>query len=739
MKIKKIEIVSFGGLSNVTVIPGDGLTVIEGKNESGKSSILSFIRYMLYGLPKRSGEAAEREYTAAIPWQSGVIEGSLTVYDEYTNKEYIIHRRGSEDDRDGFSERCETVDAQSKMTVFKGKAPGEMLLGVPLSVFDSTAAVRQQALGNMSGEALSSSIENMLYAADENVNVKQAKVKLNNARKHLKLERGRGGRIHDLMLTRDGLVDRLEKAQTDGEALLREEATAKKYLETGREAKENLAVAEKKCRTLEAITVLKLFSILHESEANEKRLSEEKEGLISSSPFAGGLPSRADADELRALGRTHAEHKSRLFGAWGTLERLSATAPKLEYETTVAKITEVGGREKLCERFLEGYNKAKKQHKLGCLLAIFIVGIFMIIRAKRMMAELSAYASEFGYEGCDPEGFSAHIDRILNAHSQAKAYYDMIDLERRTLTETEGEYAETCQSIREHLKTLYGRETECENDVLGEAAERAADDACDLLDRYNAASAEYERCHSDVCEHTEDLSVYDEAEIRESIDEGDVAALSGESLPALQDQCKYWKQKLSASEIARVEAEKRFEVLRKTTENASVLSAKLEETEEALRVAEARYSAILMATDAIERASVSLRSSVTPKLGERAGELMERTTEGRYRGFKLGDDMSISVETESGLRGAESLSGGTGDAAYFALRTALCSMLYTTSKPPLLLDEALSQMDDGRAERLLSMLCGYAAEGRQTLLFTCHSRERRLLNAMSAPFEAIEL
>lgn len=61
MKIKELNIVEFGCLRNKKIVLGDGLNVIHGENESGKSTIMLFIRFMFYGLPARSKKNYDRE------------------------------------------------------------------------------------------------------------------------------------------------------------------------------------------------------------------------------------------------------------------------------------------------------------------------------------------------------------------------------------------------------------------------------------------------------------------------------------------------------------------------------------------------------------------------------------------------------------------------------------------------------------------------------------------------------
>ena len=52
MRLRRIEAVSYGALTDVTVGPlADGLTVVHGPNEAGKSTLISLVRHVLYGYP----------------------------------------------------------------------------------------------------------------------------------------------------------------------------------------------------------------------------------------------------------------------------------------------------------------------------------------------------------------------------------------------------------------------------------------------------------------------------------------------------------------------------------------------------------------------------------------------------------------------------------------------------------------------------------------------------------------
>ena len=86
------------------------------------------------------------------------------------------------------------------------------------------------------------------------------------------------------------------------------------------------------------------------------------------------------------------------------------------------------------------------------------------------------------------------------------------------------------------------------------------------------------------------------------------------------------------------------------------------------------------------------------------------------------------AEERDGLqpRRALTLSQGTADQLYLAVRLAVCELVLPAEEPcPLVLDDALANFDDGRCALALEALARLGEE-RQILLFTCHSREARL-------------
>ena len=122
---------------------------------------------------------------------------------------------------------------------------------------------------------------------------------------------------------------------------------------------------------------------------------------------------------------------------------------------------------------------------------------------------------------------------------------------------------------------------------------------------------------------------------------------------------------------------------------------------------------------------------VNPRLRQSAARYLSVLTDGRYDALALDTDYLPSAESTGGIHPSEAFSGGTKDALYLSLRLALTDLLSGKEAKPILLDEALAQLDDKRATALLTILLHRAEAGGQSLLFTCHSREERLLEGQN--------
>lgn len=92
MKLLDVYISGFGKFHDQSVTFQDGLNIVYGKNEAGKSTLHTFIRSMLFGMERQRGRAAKTDsYSRFLPWENkGGYEGRLRL--EKNDHIYRIER-----------------------------------------------------------------------------------------------------------------------------------------------------------------------------------------------------------------------------------------------------------------------------------------------------------------------------------------------------------------------------------------------------------------------------------------------------------------------------------------------------------------------------------------------------------------------------------------------------------------------------------------------------------------------
>ncbi len=158
MIIRELYIKNFGKFSEQHFYLHDGLQVISGENEFGKSTIHAFIRAMLFGLERGRGRAAVKDdFTRYEPWDNpGYYAGVMRF--SCGERNFRLERNFARANRQ-VSLVCE--DDGEELSVEHGDL--NMLLGgMTGELFDSTVSVGQ--LKSRPGEELAEALEN--YAAD---------------------------------------------------------------------------------------------------------------------------------------------------------------------------------------------------------------------------------------------------------------------------------------------------------------------------------------------------------------------------------------------------------------------------------------------------------------------------------------------------------------------------------------------------------------------------------------------
>lgn len=155
-----------------------------------------------------------------------------------------------------------------------------------------------------------------------------------------------------------------------------------------------------------------------------------------------------------------------------------------------------------------------------------------------------------------------------------------------------------------------------------------------------------------------------------------------------------------------------------------ILQDRIALTQNRLRQLETTYRALDLGQKALESAMQELQRRFAPRITRRAGQFLNRLTQGRYDRISIDDDLTVQAAqgAEVTLRTAQWRSDGTADQMYLALRLAVWETL--APEAPLILDDALIRFDGTRLGAALELLSELSGQ-RQILLFSCQDREKQ--------------
>ena len=138
MVIREVNIINFGKLQNRKYTFSDGINVIYGENEAGKSTLQQFIKAMLFGLDKKRGRALEDEYQKYEPWDTPAYFAGSLIF-ETGGQKFLLERNFYHKEP---TVRLVNMGDLEELSVEKGDLA--MLLGnVTKSAYENTYCISQ--------------------------------------------------------------------------------------------------------------------------------------------------------------------------------------------------------------------------------------------------------------------------------------------------------------------------------------------------------------------------------------------------------------------------------------------------------------------------------------------------------------------------------------------------------------------------------------------------------------------
>lgn len=179
MLLKELNLIGFGKFKNENIVLKDGINLIYGENEAGKSTLHSFIDGMFYGFLKPNIKRTDYlpEYEKYNPWTNNRYAGIIRF--KYNGKFYRIERnftKGEENTK--VLDETTGVDITKNIEAGSGRVlqPGIHFFGFNTRVFSNTIFIKQ--LGTKTDDKLAAEVTekliNVTTTLDDNISVDKA-------------------------------------------------------------------------------------------------------------------------------------------------------------------------------------------------------------------------------------------------------------------------------------------------------------------------------------------------------------------------------------------------------------------------------------------------------------------------------------------------------------------------------------------------------------------------------------
>ena len=180
MKIKSLKINAFGNLKEKEIEFNNHINIVQGSNESGKSTLLKFITNIFYGTSKNKKGKEFSDYDRYKPWTGEEFSGKLN-YTLDDGKSYEIFREFGKKNPKIYNENLEDISKEFTIDKTYGNQFFIEQTGVDEAMFYSCLVSMQQEvkLDKNVQNAMLQKVANLAGTGDDSISYKKAQDKIN--------------------------------------------------------------------------------------------------------------------------------------------------------------------------------------------------------------------------------------------------------------------------------------------------------------------------------------------------------------------------------------------------------------------------------------------------------------------------------------------------------------------------------------------------------------------------------
>lgn len=708
MKILKLNISNFGLLHNKRIELSEGLNLIYGENESGKSTIHSFIKGMLFGIDKSRGRPTFNDmYDKYQPWKTpGSYDGSLEF--EVDKKSYHIYRNFEKNNKEMI---VTNVDTGRKLELSQAEFQ-ELLGGITKAAYDGTISIEQLKAKTDDDLVyeLQNHITNLSMTKSEEIDVKKALDDLLEKRKEYDIK-GLDEEIEELeRKIKDGnqreeilevKSSQLSKLVEQEEKLIKEKNELVKNDYYSINELNGLFIKFPVIKTKygyyldrqDQIEELKykIVSTQKTLEINEEKNNEDVRSLRKSIESIEGYKeeyNQIDKERIKIKNSQEEAHRK------NRRRNLNVMAPFLVIGLIIA---------------LMNYNKNDFFFYMGVFTALTGIVMFLVL-------QLYEYKNKKDYQLENNKINQTLEVKKKNIIKELETHKVQVESELRNKYEDSLMQQATISQLKKELKENQDKHT-----LLEEKAKQLEQEILGYLKNFNYIYREDQKPRGKLSDEV--IGILDEY-------------ITDENMKI--NHCeKIIKPELSDLKTKKEKLKWEIEVLEENEEELLENKGRYEELLVKKESYKAEIQSINLAIKTIKDLSIDIHDSFGRELNTLVSKLIKDITKGKYQELNVNEKLKIKTEIDDKYQHLERLSTGTIDQFYFSLRLAIADLIYKKGKVPILLDDSFVNYDDQRLRSTLEMLSG---EGdRQILLFTCQKREKEILDGLGFDYNYIKL
>ncbi len=737
MVIQQVIIHRFGKHAEQSWTFGEGVNLLTGPNEWGKSTFFSFLRAVLYGLNGRGNENERKRYA---PWGGGDMSGELVFTHQHLTYRAICTY--------GLSRRSDKVHLYNEVSgeevlLPPGQTIGEAILGLSAGAFDSSLYIGQLSSKIQAGQDKEGLLLQKLSAltgqGENDTSVKEVEKRLKQAMDSLRAPR-----------SGNGILDRLQNRENACEQTLAELEQREEKASRLREERDGFqralqetdsVLAEQKQRQKQAQAALLL---------QKKQEIEKKRHLCQQLEQAVPQPTSEQwQEEITRLEQEANKLQTDLANQYAQEAALGKSLTNLRTEQQATRSSISALSDSLSRRTaapeeedtLEAIVVKKKWFYLTCLLfSLAVVSSVVSLAAFFALSfPLLTIFSGMAAAGSIIGGLLANLRRI---HEAAEAAEQRVQQQWNWKRQ------------KDQLKTMQIRAAELVREIASQETERQtllqSLSRCQEAKDQNQAALQQARQAWQASNKQQGLHEKEAALLKQLLEGRTLAewdTLSRAAEESLTGCPSSFRQKSKdaleailheAAQQEQLLLEKRSRLAEQYHYRQASLDALYPEDasdcysevyqerlylKEQIQSYQRKYQALELVRQMISHSFEELQTRFGPALSRQTGAILSQITGGQHEQVKISKDFSVTVWDEaSDPHDSACFSGATVDQIYFALRVALSQLIRPSPEEPypLLLDDPFVQYDPRRWQLAMAFLQEYSKEHHvQVLLATC--------------------